>query len=374
MGGWRIGVAVAVAVLLRAPLAVAGTVVEPIARLSLEGGYDTNALYDGRSADKVGRIAPDVGLHLHDPLWDLKATYGGELIYYQRLAPTGTWNHRGAFTLDARPTYRTTLFADARTSQAFDPGTLAQAGLFRIGAVRALIVTARARAEWRVEETRTLAGTFNERTVIFQDGTGGAMHAPGVEALQRLDRRLSMGVGYGFGMFQSFLRNVPDQVSYSNAARVVARWRAERHLGIYAWAGPALWSPKGGSSSVVPEAFVELLVATRGLDLRLNGGHALGIGATAEPGLVDSLEFGGERRFGRDWFIRGIGGLWRSGTVPSQKFAATGYATEGDVGVILAGGLRLSVTGAHFARVDISAAQYRRTTVGLKLEWELKQR
>src|SRR5690242_19887113 len=114
MGAWRIGKAVVVAALLRAAPAAAGTVMEPIARLSLEGGYDTNPLYDGRSGDNVGRIAPDVGLRLHDPLWDLKTTYGGELVYYERLAPGGTWNHRGTLSLQARPSYRTTVAGDLR--------------------------------------------------------------------------------------------------------------------------------------------------------------------------------------------------------------------------------------------------------------------
>ena len=374
MGGWRIGKAVVVAALLRAAPVAAGTVMEPIARLSVEGGYDTNPLYDGRSADSIGRIIPEVGLRLHDPLWDLRTTYGGELVYYQRLAPGGTWNHRGALALGARPTPRSTLAGEVRISQAFDPAALAQAGVFRIGRVRALVVGGRARADYRVDELRTLAGTFNERTVSFADGTGGAMHAPGLEALQRLDRRWSLGAAYGFGLFQSFVPGAPDQLAYSHAARVVARWRMERHVAVDAWGGPALWLPKGASPGVVPEAFVEVLVATRGLDLRLNAGHGLGIGATAQPGVVDSLEFGGERRFGRDWFVRADGGIWRSGSAPSDKFAVTGYAAAGEAGVILGGGLRLSLTGAHFARADSAAPQYRRTMVGLRLGWELKTR
>jgi hypothetical protein len=374
MGVRRIGIAVVVAALLRAAPAAAGTVMEPIARLSLEGGYDSNPLYNGGGSDNVGRVSPDVGLRLHDPLWDLKATYGGELVYYERLAPGGTWNHRGALALEARPTYRSTAAGEVRVSQAFDPAALAQAGVFRSGRVRALVIGGRARADYRVDELRTVAGTFNERTVSFQDGTGGAMHAPGVEALQQLDRRFSLGAGYGFALFQSFEPGAPDQVATAHAARVVARWRAERHLAVNAWAGPALWVPKGAGSAVVPEAFVEVLVATRGLDLRVNAGHALGIGATAQPGIVDSLEFGGERRFGRDWFVRGDGGIWRSGTAPTDAFAVTGYAVAGEAGVILAGGLRLSLTGAHFARADSSAPQYRRTMVGLRLGWELKAR
>lgn len=373
MGAWRIGTAVVVAALLRATPAAAGTVMEPIARLSLEGGHDSNALYDGRSADDVGRISPEVGLRLHDRLLDLRTTYGGELVYFRRLAPGGIWNHRGALTLEARPTFRTAVSGALRVSQAYDPAALAQAGVFRTGRQRALVLGGRLRADWRADELRLVAGTFNERTVSFQDGTGGAMHAPGLEALQHLDRRLWVGAAYGLAAFQSFYPGARDDTAWSHALRLRARWRAERHVSVDAWAGPALWMPRR-SAAVVPEAFVEVLVATRGLDLRANASHALGIGATAQPGLVDALELAGERRIGRRWFLRGDGGLWRSGAAPDGAGAVTGYALAGEAGAILGGGLRLSVTGAHFARADSSAPQYRRTMVGLRLGWELRVR
>lgn len=375
MGARRIGTAVVVAALLRAAPAAAGTVTEPIARLSLEGGYDSNALYDGRSADKVGRVQPEVGLKLHDPLYNLRALYGGELVYYERLAPGGIWNNRGEVALDSRPTPTTTLGGDLRLLQASDPRTLALAGVFRTGPQRALIVNGRGRFDWQMDELRDAAVTYGERTVVYQDGSGGAMHAPGVEVLKRLDRRLSLGAAYGFGVFQSFVPGpAPDELALSHAARLRARWRAERHVAVDGWAGPALWLPRGGRSAVVPEAFVQVLVATRGIDLRANASHALGIGATAQPGIVDSLELGGERRLGRSWFVRGDGGVWRSGAVPTGAYAVTGYAVAGEAGMILAGGLRLSLTGAHFARADSSAAAYRRSTVGLRLGWELQAR
>ena len=68
---------------------------EPIARLTLEGGYDSNALYVGQGGDRTGRISPEVGLRLRDHLFDLRTAYGGDYIVYERLAPDGIWNHRG---------------------------------------------------------------------------------------------------------------------------------------------------------------------------------------------------------------------------------------------------------------------------------------
>jgi hypothetical protein len=374
MGAWRMRTAVAVAALLRAASAAAGTVTEPIARLSLEGGYDSNALYDGHSADNVVRVSPEVGLRLHDPLLDLRATYGGELVYYERLAPGGIWNHRGAVALDARPTARTTLAGNLRVWQTFDPAALAQAGVFVTGAHRAVVVGGRARLDWRGDEQTDAAAAFYERSVTFEDQTGGAMHTPEVEVLRRVDRRLSLGAGYGFGVYQTFMPGPrADLTATSHALHARARWRAERHVAVDVSAGPALWLP-AGKSSVVLEGKVEVLVATRGLDLRVSAGHGLGLGATALPGLVDFLEFGGERRIGRSWFLKGDGGFWRSGTVPSGGDAVTGYAVAGEAGAILGGGLRLSVVGAHYGRADSAAPEFLRTTVGLRLGWELQAR
>lgn len=372
MGAWT-WKAVVVAALLRATSAAAGTVTEPIARLSLEGGYDSNALYDGRSADTVGRISPDVGLRLRAPLWDLRGTYGGEFVSYRRLGP-GTWNQRAALALDATPTARTTFAGTLRLAEAYDPASLAQAGVFRTGRQRAFVAGGRARLSWRATEVVDAGATFAEQTVVFQDGSGGAVHAPGVEVLGRVDRRLSLGASYGFGAYQSFGAGAArDELALAHALRLRARWRVERHVSVDAWAGPALWLP-AGSAAIVPEVRLEALVATRGLDLRASAGHALGLGATAQPGLVDSLELGAERRFGRSWFLRGDGGVWRSGAAPSGSDAVTGYAAAGEVGMILAGGLRLSGTAAHFARADSAADAYRRTLVGLRLGWELRPR
>ena len=375
MGAWRIGKAVAVAALLRATTAAAGTVMEPIARLSLEGGYDSNALYDGRSADSVGRVAPEVGLRLHDPRFNLNTSYRGEYVYFEQLAPGGFWNHRGSLSLDARPTFRTTFTGAFSLSQAFDPAALAQAGVFRTGLQRALVLGGRARLDWRASEVIDAAVTYSEETVTFQDGIGGAMHAPTVEVLRRVDRRFALGLAYGLGVFQSFGPGPgADTLATSNAARLRARWRLERHLSVNAWAGPAFWSPQQGKSAVVPEGYVDLVLATRGLDLRVDASHALGIGATAQPGIVDAVEFGAERRFGRTWFVKGDGGLWHSGAAPTGQDAVTGYAIEGEAGRILAGGLRVSLTGAHFGRADSSAAAFRRTWVGMRMGWELQAR
>ncbi|HET7825259.1 MAG TPA: hypothetical protein VFK90_07995 [Anaeromyxobacter sp.] len=346
---------------------------EPIARLSLEGGYDSNPLYDGLGADRVGRVSPELGLRLHDPLYLASLSWRGDWLVYDKLAPNGIWNHRGDLKLDARLTRRLDLHAALRGSWAFDPLGLAQLGVFRTGRQSALVVTGSARTLYRLTPVADLAGTLAERTVRFEDGTGGAMHAPGVEALYHASRRLALGGAYSLGIFQAFNGPaVADELSWSHALRARARWRATRRVTLDAYAGPATWFGKN-RYAIVPEASVQALVESRGMGVRLSASHGLGIGSTARPGLVDAIEFGAERHFGdhRRWMVRGDGGIWHSGRAPSGGDAVTGWAAGGEVGRLVGMNVRLSLAATHFARLDDPSPALRRTTVGLRLGWEM---
>jgi hypothetical protein len=352
--------------------AVAETVLDPIARLTLEGGYDSNALYDGSGSDRTQRISPEVGLRVHDERWDSTAWYRGDWIRYDSFAPDGLWNHAGALTLDATPTRRLMLRGSLRGSYAFDPIGLAQLGIFRTGRQSAILVSGAGRAEYRLAPRVDVTAILSERTVRFDDGTGGAMHQPGAEVLYRLTPRLSVGGGYAFGIFQSFNLG-GDEISHANGVRARARWRATRRITIEAAAGPAMWRGPG-ETAIVPEGSIELTAASRAWGLRTALAHGLGIGSTARPAVVDSFEFGGDRHFGRTWLVHADGGIWRSGVPPYGDQAVTGWGVNGEAGMLVAHGLRLSLAFSHFGRLDQPVPELRRTTAGLRLAWELQGR
>jgi len=369
----RLGKAALCAVLLLAAARPgASTVWEPIARLSLEGGYDSNVLHDGQSSDRMTRVSPELGLRLRDHLWDARLAYGADWIVYERLAPGGIWNHRGSLLFDARPTRRLALQANLRGGWMFDSIGLAQAGIFRAGRDSAFLLTGTARGEYRLTRRVDVATTLTERTVRFEDGTGGAMHAPGLEVLWRATPRLSVGGAYALGLFQDFAAPGAG-LAYSHGAKARARWRATRHLAVEASAGPALWLGAGGDTAVVPELAVQVLGASRAWDLRASLSHGLGIGSTAQPGLVDAVELGVVRRVGRRFVLHGDGGLWHSGRVPSGADSVTGYAVGGEAGVLVGMNLRLGLAATHFARLD-DVPELSRTTMGLRLGWELPAR
>jgi hypothetical protein len=373
MGARRLGVAaVWAALLIPAARPAAETVVEPIARLSLEGGYDSNVLYLGQGGDRTGRISPDLGLKLHDPLWSFTAAYGGDYLVYQDRASGGIWNHRASLLLDAKPTRRLEIGGNLRGAYAVDPIGLAQMGIFRTGQDSAWTLQGRGRASWRAQPKLDLALTFTERTVLFADRTGAAMHAPGLEALWRLDHRLSLGAGYALGVFQDF-NPAGNSLAFSHGVRALARYQFARHIEADAYAGPAAFTGPDGNG-IVPEVGMELLVTERVFDLRTTLAHGLGIGSTARPGLVDSLEFGAVRRLGRTFDVRGDGGIWRSGVAPSGAHATLGYAVSGEAGMKVGRDVRLALGVSHYARVDDPSPALKRTTVGLRLGWSLPVR
>jgi hypothetical protein len=374
MGAWRrLGqAAFCAAILCAAARSEASTVWEPIARLSLEGGYDSNVLHDGASPDRMGRVSPEAGLRARDHLWDTTLLYRGDWITYERLAPGGIWNHHGVVTLDARPTRRLDLAGSLRGSRASDPVGLAQAGVFRAGRESAVVLGGTGRAQYRWTRQVDVAATFTERLVRFEDGTGGAMHAPGAEALWRATRRLSVGGAYGLGLFQGF-DPAGDEITFAHGLRARARWQASRRASVEASVGPAVWIGDG-EAALVPEAFVQVIAGRREWDLRASASHGLGIGSTARPGLVDALELGAERRLGHRYVVRGDGGIWHSGRAPRGGDSVTGYAIAGEAGVLVGMNVRLALAAAHFARLDARVPELSRTTVALRLGWGLATR
>jgi hypothetical protein len=363
--------AVCAAILGAAARSGAATVVEPIARLSLEGGYDSNPLYDGHADDRMGRVSPELGFRLHDHLYLASLSWRGDWLRYSRLAPNGIWNHRGDLALDARPTRRLDLRTALRGSWAFDPVGLAQLGVFRSGRQSALILSGTGRARYRLDPLTDVSVTLTERTVRFEDRTGGAMHAPGVEALHRTSHRLSLGGAYGLGIFQGFDPTGND-LAWAHSLRARARWEVARRMTLDAYAGPAIWLGKAGSA-VVPEASVQLYAEGRGWGLRASASHGLGIGTTARPGLVDAFELGAESHFGehRRWLARGDGGIWHSGIAPGGGDAVVGWAAGAEVGRLVWMNVRLSLAATHFARLDDPSPTWRRTTVGVRIGWEM---
>ena len=364
--------AVVTAVLCAGARAAASVQVEPIARLSVEGGYDSNVLYDGRGGDNLGRFSPDLGLRLRDHTWEFGLQGGGDLLMYEQRRSTPVWNQRGRLELRSRLDPRTSVESDLAATYAPDPIGLAKLGIFgRTGA--ALIGSGSARVAWKLDHDWKVAGTLAENLVRFDGGTGAASHEPGVELTKAVHDRLELGGAYRFDYFQGFDPGSHDAIAHE--VQVVARYRWTRHVTVDAQAGPTLWTPRVGSTQVLPQAAVQL-VATgrRGDGARLGLRHGVGLGNLIEPGLFDAVEAGFALRLGRSFVVHGDGGVWRSGQIPWGANATIGYGMEGEIAWLLGNGLRVGLAGSRFARADTSVTTFNRNVVGLRLGWEYRRR
>lgn len=366
---WLRGALAAVA--LHAPAARAETQVEPIARLTLEGGYDSNVLFDGRSDTKT-RASPELGVRLRAPLWIANGVYGADYLNYRKLQPNGVWNHHLSLDLHSSVTERLRVRGVFVGTYATDPVGLAQAGVFRAGEVRALTAAALAHSEYDATRLLLVGGDLNARVVRFEDRTGGAMYAPSVELLRRLSERFLVGGAFASSLFQDF-DPAGDRLAFAQAIRARGRYHLTRFLEADVFAGPALWSgPRG--RSIVPEASAELRLVERDWALRLTAAHRLGLGTTAAPGLVDSIEAASERRFGRTFDLIGYGGLWRTGDVPSGNHSTLGYSVSAEGGWYVTRELRLALAASYLARLDNSSPLLRRATLGIRMGWILPAR
>jgi hypothetical protein len=368
--------AVSAAVVLAAARAEGSVQVEPIARLTLEGGYDSNVMYDGTGGDAVQRVSPELGVALRDHTWAVTLDAGGDLLSY-RQRNTTVWNQRGLFAFAMRPEERWDVAASVTATYAADPIGLARLGIFgKSGA--AFILKSTGRATWLVNHDWKLSFLFAENMARFDDGTGAVSNAPGVQLLRRVSERLELGGQYKLNVFTGI--GPGADVSLANEAAGVLRWRWTHHLTVEADAGPALWSGKRQADGtrpppvLIPEGGVQLIAHVRENEARLSYRHGVGLGTLITPGLFDAAEGAFTLRFGRAWHVHADGGLWRSGDIPWGANAVLGYGLQGEVGWRSSSGWLVALGASRFANADGTSTKYDRNTVGLRVGWELRRR
>jgi hypothetical protein len=347
-----------------------GTLVEPIARLSLEGGYDSNVLYDGNGGDSVGVVSPDLGFQALSETMHFRLSAGGDLMEYRQRRSTPLWNQRGSLLYDDQVSPRLTLHANANATYAADPIGLARLGIFnRTGA--ALIGNGAARATWRLDERWSSAFSFSENVVRFDAGDGTAAHEPGIEATRQVTRRFELGGGYRFDYFQGLGAGSEDATAHE--LRIIARYRWTRRVTLQAQAGPALWTGNSTSDkAVLPQGSAEAIWEWRGGGARASIQHGLGLGNVGTPGIFDAVEVGATTLLSRHFQVHADGGLWRSGAIPWGTNSVLGYGVEGELAWLLGDGFRVGVAASRFARADTDVTAFDRNLVGLRFGWELK--
>jgi hypothetical protein len=369
---------------LAIPAGMAGAAprAEPVARLVLEGGHDSNVLYRGMGADTVGRISPELGLAMEDHLWGARAIYGGDWIHHRTMPVADTWNHRGELGLDAHPLRALRFTTDISGAYAVDPAGMARMGVFlpaRMDPAPALILRADARAGWRLGRAFELGLTQRERAVLLEPSEGamgGALHASGIEALWVRGPRDRAGLAYRLDAFQrgslSGLSRERSDVALAHELKGIWRREVERHIALELEAGPAFWDGWAGEAlTAIPEAALRLLAESRRGALHLGARHGLSLGSLASPRVMDELELALLGRLGRSVTVRVQGAVYRSGAAPSNTGRTVGLLGEGEIRFRLGAGTHLGAFVSRFNRLDDPSPALARTVAGLRVGWEL---
>jgi hypothetical protein len=363
MGARQATWAVLAAVCLLPARVGASVQMEPVARLALEGGYDSNVAFEGKGGE-MGRVSPDLGLQFRDHTWELRTVYGLDLFHYAARDQQNVVNQRGEVGLDLDFTERTTLTLDGDVAYALDPIAVARLG-YVVPEGESLVWSGDAKLAWRSTPRVTLAATYRERAARF-DGTGVALHAPGGEVGWRLDERTEFGALYRFDRFQR-IGDTPDP-GRAHETLAFGRWRWTRRLRLEAEAGPAFWSDSA-DSAVVPVVGVTLHASGRPGDLRVTARHGIGINQLARSSLTDNLEAGFAWRLARSFVLRGDGGFWHGGVLPDGDGATTGYGLSTEFAWIARRGLEIGIGASRYARLDTTSSELERNTVGLRVGW-----
>ena len=297
---------------------------EPLARLYLEGGWDSNPLLRRARGPDAPRLARRRAA-APQPAHRRRRSYGGDWVTYPQLQRDGTWNHRGLLRLESTPTRRLTL-----------SGRLA----------RRLRLRSRSASRWSACSVRpraprsSPARTSAPSTARPSGSTSRALSTsarcssrmrpaarctPGDRGALAQRRRLDFGAGYRFGIYQEFEpAGTTGRVLERRArAGALARDAADQ---LDASAGPPSGAVTDGKASC-PRGPSQLLGSGRGWTCARALPRARPRGHRT-PGLVDALEGGGRKMSGSTRAARRRRSL-ALGRAP-RRGPVTGYAAEGE--------------------------------------------
>ena len=156
------------------------------------------------------------------------------------------------------------------------------------------------------------------------------MHAPSLESLYRVTRRLSLGAEY---RFQHFIFGPAQGIAHSPVA--VARYRLTPFTTLTGRGG-AIWFRSAEVAAILPRAHLELARSVRGFELGIQAGQDL-VGASGYTLALWAQYAGGYVGWRLNERIRIFGGAfgYRNGPAPggvSEWFAGMseyGYAVSG---------------------------------------------
>jgi hypothetical protein len=307
----------AAAVVGTSPAALAGTVVEPRARVSLEERYDDDfRLNDAgvTGGQMMTKVTPRLGLDMKDPTLKLESYYAADLLMRHGSGRV-TLDHRGGLLVNKRLSRRLRVEVSGSIYRVTDPASLPRDSVAR-STDPVLYGQSRVYASGRLSRVVDVGAgySFEGVRVLTADSAAGFVHTPFAELWLRTTRRLSLGAEY---RYQGFVFG--DNFQQAHGAFGALRYRLSRQTTFTARGGPVFFTAEDGTGGVIPRVKLELLHEAGPFDMGLVAGHDL-VGAS---GFTNALwaDFAGlvlNRHFNDRVSVYGMASFFRNGRAPGE--------------------------------------------------------
>ncbi len=339
---WK-GWLTAAAVVGGAPAALAATVVEPRAKVTLEERYDDDFRLNaegGTSGQLMTKLTPRLGLDVKDPSLTLESFYATDLLVRHGSGKL-TLDHRGGLSVRKLLSRRLRVEVSGSLYRVTDPTSLPRESVARAaqpvlyGQTR-VYVSGRMSRRWDVGAGYAMEGV----RVLEGDHATGFVHTPFVETWLRTTRRLSLGAEY---RYQAFLYGGELDQAHSVAAAL--RYRLTRQMTFTGRAGPVSYLGADGTRGVLPRVKLELLYEPgERFDMGFVAGHDL-VGAS---GFTNALwaDYAGlvfNHHFTQRVSVYGVGSFFRNGRAPNVGAFSLSGAERVAQGYALGAGLQFKV-------------------------------
>jgi hypothetical protein len=309
--------AAAAAVVGTSPAALAATVVEPRARVSLEERYDDDFRLSApgvTGGQFMTKVTPRIGLDMKDPTLKLESYYAADLLMRHGSGAV-TLDHRGGLSVRKQLSRRLRVEVSGGIFRVTDPASLPRDSVARstdpvlYGQSR-VYATGRLSRVWDVGAGYSFEGV----RVLTADSAAGFVHTPFVETWLRTTRRLSLGVEY---RYQGFVFG--DNFQQAHGVFGALRYRLSRQTTFTARGGPVSFTGEEGSGGIIPRVKLELLHEAGPFDMGFVAGHDL-VGAS---GFTNALwaDYAGlvlNRHFNDRVSIYGMASFFRNGRAPGE--------------------------------------------------------
>jgi hypothetical protein len=345
-----------------APAALAATVVEPRARLTLEERYDDDFRLSagGSGGQLMTKLTPRIGLDVKDPTLTLESFYATDLLL-RHGSGNVSLDHRGGLSVRKLLSRRLRVEVSGSVYRVTDPASLPRESVAR-AAEPVLYGQTRVYVSGRLSRRADVgAGYGMEGVKVLEGGHAtGFVHTPFVEAWLRATRRLSLGAEY---RYQAFLYG--EELDQSHGVFGALRYRLTRQTTATVRAGPVSYLGSDGTRGLMPRVKLELLHEAGRFDLGFVAGHDL-VGAS---GFTNSLwaDYAGlvvNHHFNSRLSVYGVSSFFRNGRAPGEGAftwsggarVAQGYALGAGVEFKMNEYLSMQGTVDRIAQVGVDSA------------------